>query len=220
MRGWLIVVLFLGIGFVSPAFSAMVLPSVDATIFDFEDDGVGNFINSTGGVQALNSSGFDSRGIIEFNLAGLNQSISGVFLRVYRNAAQGPFPLTIDVYGYSGDGALAMADYADGLFWGSFDYSDDSFVDVDLGTHVNDAIALNDSFLGINLRMHDQSGVVNGPPFVSFKSLELNNPAELSFSVGSTSSSAIPEPASLVLVAGGLLGVWKRRQYSRQGHRE
>ena len=201
--------LYLSLGVAGRAQAIILTPVVDGTLFDFGDDGTVNFINTNEGVQALNMAGFDSRGIMEFDLSGISNPIPNAFLRLYKNATLGPFPMTIDLYGYAGDGTLSNTDYNDGSFLTSFNYNDENIFDIDLTTHVQGAVSGAYSFLGLNLRMHDQFEGTNAPPYASFGSLEWPPANELHVEGGATP--VVPEPASVLLLSSGLLGMLYRK---------
>jgi|GEM_PF-4232968 len=191
---------------------ALILyPTVDGTIFDFGDDGTVNFINTDEAIQALDMIGFDSRGILEFDLAGVSDP-SNAFLRLYKVATLGTFPMTIDVYGYSADGALSDADYNAGAFLTSFSYNDENIFDLDLTPHLQNAVADAYSFLGLNLRMHDEYQGGIPPPYVAWGSLEDEFPPPSELHITEEASPVVPEPASLLLLGSGLIGTLARRK--------
>jgi hypothetical protein len=193
--------------------AVILLPTVDGTLFDFGDDGTVNFINSYESVQALNMIGFDSRGIMEFDLDGVSGPVTNAFLRLYKIEALGPFPMSIDVYGYEGDGMLSSADYSDGFLMSSFSYNNENTFDLDLTEHVEDVINNAYSFLGINLRIHDEFTKRGAPPYTSFGSLEYPPANELHIE---RTAHPVPEPGSFLLMGCGLLGVFARSRQNKQ----
>jgi hypothetical protein len=147
-------------------------PVVDGIIRDGgpfgPKDGIGDVVLDGSVVQTLHVPSFEDRGIIEFNLAGLSQPILNVEL-VLPVFSSNPFPFTIAVFGYAGDGALTVSDWDQGSLLTSFLYSGEQTVTLDVTSFIRSAVAAGDEFAGFNFR-------VAGPPiigpFVAFGSLD------------------------------------------------
>jgi len=147
-------------------------PVVDGIIRDGgpfgAKDGIPDVVLDGSVVQTLHVPSFEDRGIIEFNLSGLSQPILNVEL-VLPVFASNPFPFTIDVFGYTGDGALTLSDWAQGSLLTSFSHSGEQTVTLDVTSFISSAVAAGDAFAGFNFRF---AGPPNIGPFVAFRSLE------------------------------------------------
>ena len=147
-------------------------PVVDGIIRDGgpfgAKDGIPDVVLDGSVVQTLHVPSFEDRGIIEFNLSGLSQPILNVEL-VLPVFSSNPFPFTIDVFGYAGDGALTLSDWAQGSLLTSFLYSGEQVVTLDVTSFISSAVAAGDAFAGFNFRF---AGPPNIGPFVAFRSLE------------------------------------------------
>jgi hypothetical protein len=115
-------------------------------------------------VQTLHVPSFEDRGIIEFNLSGLSQPILNVELVLPVFSSIGPFPFTIDVFGYAGDGALTLSDWTQGSFLTSFSHSGEQTVTLDVTFFIRSAVAAGDAFTGFNFRFADPPNI---GPFVN-----------------------------------------------------
>jgi hypothetical protein len=159
------------------------------------DDG---FIYDTGFVATSSylTCGGNTRGIVEFPL-NVNAQIVSASLSV--NPYSLPiFGQTIHLYGYqSTDGRLTYSDYASGIFLGDWTlpplgYGQDAYFDV-----TSFLKTVTTSYVGFNLRTEGADG---------FSSLEYNygHPSQLSVYT-------VPEPATVLLLAAGGIGLRKRR---------
>ena len=72
-----------------------------------------------------------------FNLSGLSQPILSVEL-VLPVFSSNPFPFTIDVFGYAGDGALTLSDWDQGSLLTSFSYSGEQTVTLDVTSFIHE----------------------------------------------------------------------------------
>ncbi len=89
------------------------------------------------------------------------------------------FPFTIDVFGYTGDGALTVSDWAQGTLLTSFSYSGERVVTLDVTSFISSAVAAGDAFAGFNFRSAVPSSINLNGPFVAFGSLEFPPAASL-----------------------------------------
>jgi hypothetical protein len=166
------------------AWGVIVSPSVDA----FIRDGLGPAKDGTpdtvidGGValvQVVNVPNFEDRGIIEFGLPSV------LFPATVRNArlilpvygSMGPYPLALDTYAYPGDGAANLSDFAAGVHAGSFSFTGEQTVTLDVTEAVAN-LAGRAAYIGFNLRLPLSPINLNGP-VIAFGSREFGSPAKL-----------------------------------------
>lgn len=188
------------------AHALILTPDVDATIFDFGADGSVDFINHTGSPQVLNSTSFETRGLFEFDILSVASGFSNATFSATVDAALG-YPFTIDVYGYTGDGVIGNVDHNAGSLLSSFQYNNESSVNVDLTLFLTGLTSANDSYAGLNFRMREVSDLTSGMPYAAFNSLE-NLPA----ATITVDYAAVPEPATVFLFGAGLFGMVLRRR--------
>ena len=102
----------------------------------------------------------------------------------------------VDVYGYTGDGAITVDDYAAGTFLGSVTEVplEGRSLKVDVTSFISGLLSEGNAFAGIALRPGSQGGA-------GFHEATLN---------------VVPEPSTLVLVATAALGCIGRRQWRRR----
>ncbi|MDD5432003.1 MAG: hypothetical protein PHO70_03340 [Candidatus Omnitrophica bacterium] len=186
-----------------------VSPVVDGTVFDGKYpnlfDGQGDYINSTGYPQAMNMNGSASRALFEFPLSSIENSFIAASLNLTVEECLGPFPYTLGIYSYAGDGYLDFDDYARGNIIGSITFNDQSTLNYDVTSVVHDLISSGKSYVGFNIRKEEQDILAPGQPFVAFRSLEYPPSAYLSVK-------ATPEPISsaLFLLGSGALAIGVR----------
>ena len=104
----------------------------------------------------------------------------------------------IDVYGYTGDGAIHLPDYASGTFLGSVTEVplEGGRLTVDVTTFIAGLLSGGHAFAGIALRPGSEGGA-------AFHDATLN-------------PDPVPEPSTFVLVATAALGCMRRRQWRRR----
>jgi hypothetical protein len=147
----------------------------------------------------------ETRVFYEFSLAGVTMKRSefATFSVTRRQpfsecASLSPCPELnrIDVYGYTGDGAITVADYTGGTLLGSVTEVplEGRSLKVDVTSFISGLLSEGNAFAGIALRPGSQGGA-------GFHEPTLN---------------VVPEPSTLVLVATAALGCIGRRQWRRR----
>jgi hypothetical protein len=156
-----------------------ITPTIDGTIRDGLDspkDGIPDAVLERSIVQVLNverpSQPFEDRGIIEFDISNLSLPLPKIELILTVFSSNGPFPFTINVFTYIGDGVLSLADFNAGSFFTSFEYSGESTVILDVTTFIRRLVASGETFAGFNFRFAVPSTIPLNGPFVAFNSLE------------------------------------------------
>jgi len=189
-----------------PVIAVSLTPNVDGSIRDGLDslkDGIPDDISEGVVIQILDverpSSPFEDRGIIEFALPAISVPILQAQLSLNVSNSKQPYPFTIDVFTYTGDGLLSLDDFNAGSFFTSFEYSLEPFINLDVTDFIKDSYANGDDFAGFNFQFAIPSTIPMDGPYLSFNSLEIPPAADLTIT-------PIPEPASMLLLGlGGLL---------------
>lgn len=163
-------------------------PVVDGSVRDgvpfSAKDGIPDSIVEHSVVQVLNGPNFEDRGIIEFSLSGLSQPIQNAELVLPVFGSNGPFPFTVEVFGYAGDGLLTVSDWTQGTLLTSFSYSGEQVVTLDVTSFISSAVAAGDAFAGFNFHFAVPSSINLNGPFVAFGSLEFPPAASLRVTEG------------------------------------
>jgi hypothetical protein len=165
---------------------ASITPKIDGTIQDGLDspkDGIPDAVLEGSIVQVLDVERpiqpFEDRGIIEFDISNLSQPLPKVELILTVFGSMGPFPFTINVFTYVGDGALSLADFNAGSFFTSFEYSGEPTVILDVIPFIERLVTSGETFAGFNFRFAVPSTIPANGPFVAFNSLEFPPAARL-----------------------------------------
>jgi len=183
-----------------------IQPTIDGSVRDGvpfgAKDGIPDSTIEGSIVQVLDVPFLEDRGIIEFSLSRLSQLIVNAQLVLPVTGSNGPFPFTIDVFTYPGDGVLTVADWAQGFLLTSFSYAGEQTVLLDVTSFIRNAVTAGDEFAGFNFRFAVPSSVILNGPFAAFGSLEFPPAASLTVNVP---PSVAPEPNSLLLLCSGLV---------------
>jgi hypothetical protein len=164
------------------ATAAVITPTVDGTVRDGLDspkDGTPDAVLENSIVQALDVPQFEDRGIIEFDISSLSPSIQRVELTLTIFGSNGPFPFTIDVFTYAGNGILSLSDFNAGALFTSFEYSGQTTVTLDVTKFIKGLTTSGSMFAGFNFQFAVPSSITLNGPFVAFNSLEFLPAAQL-----------------------------------------
>jgi alpha-tubulin suppressor-like RCC1 family protein len=135
-------------------------------------------------VQVLHVPSFEDRGAIEFLLPGLARNITQATLTLPVYASHGPYPFTITVLAYAGDGAVTVADWDRGTPFVYFGYGGEAKVSLDVTAPLQALAASGATFAGFNFRFTVPSTITQNGPFIAFNALEQGSPAELEVVTG------------------------------------
>ena len=135
--------------------------SVFGTVRSKNSDGLKSVFSTDLLVQVNNgrtvndpNTGADDRGIFEFDISSLSGSYSSAVLSL-RTANNSVKTSTIELFGYTGDGAISVDDWGAGTFLSSVTYvnpTDFSIVSFDVTDFINTMIATTDQWAGIAMR--------------------------------------------------------------------
>lgn len=195
-----------------------ILPTTNATIFDFDtSDVILNFINVGGGqVRHTNSVSLgqvsEDRAFFEYDISSLAVPVTSAMLYLNVLTSNGPLPFPVDVYAYGGDGVTQFADFGAGTLAHSFAFNGQASVALDMTTSLNNLILANADYLSLSLRTDNiylRNTTADPSRYVVFDGFNQDTPSFLAIN----EPHAVPEPLTLSLFGLGLLGfIWKTRR--------
>ena len=158
-----------------------VLPTVDGSIRDGLDpkDGIADYTMDNSVVQTLNVTQFEDRGIIEFDISKISGPITNATLNLSVFASNGPYPLKVGVFTYSGDGKLTLDDFNSGTLFHTFEYRGEKTIQLDVTTFLKSMVSSGAKYAAFNFRCLELSTIPMNGPFVAFNSLEYPPAAKL-----------------------------------------
>jgi hypothetical protein len=133
---------------------------------------LGSFVLDNSVVQVLNVPSFEDRGVVEFDTRNLSLPVQQAQLKLSVFASNGPFPFTVQVFAYSGNGVLDFNDRDSGTLVTSFAYAGETTVTLDVTSAVRDLVSGGAPFVGFNFRIPVVSPIDLNGPFVAFNSME------------------------------------------------
>ena len=160
-------------------------PVADASLRDGDaKDGVPDLVISGSVIQALDGPGMEDRAVIEFDISSLAGPVSSAALTSKVFNALGPFPFTLDLYGYttSANGLVELNDWSTGSLIASINYAGENEVDIDVTAFVNSAIGAGEGNVGFRFEFAVPSAIELNGPYVAFNSLEIGPAASLELS--------------------------------------
>lgn len=146
---------------------------------------------------------FEDRGITEFGLSGLGvNSVNSAILTLFdgsTNATPPELPVTIAIYGYSGNGSVGTSDFspAGGTLLASVPYNGQTQFDIDVTDFLNDQLSIASSFAGFNLLLPNSTSDAR---VFNFDGSINDNPPVLMLTT-------VPIPAAVWLFGSGLIGL-------------
>ena len=190
-------------------------PTIDGIVRDIglfgKKDGAADTTIDDGEVRIINAPWTEDRGVIEFSLLGLFSPVLTASVSLPMSDCSGPYPFTIDVFTYAGDGMLTLSDWDAGTLLTSFEYSGEELVVVDTTSFIATAIAAGSPYAGFNVRFAGPSNIDRfrgTASYLSFGSVECDSAALLSIAT-------VPEPGTgilMLLVIGVVIVVRRGRQ--------
>lgn len=149
-------------------------------------------------VQIFSSPGFESRGILEFNISGLVAPVSSAEILLTRHSGGGA-PVTFSVFGYVGNGALESADFNAGTTnVATVNYNTEPTLSIDATSFVNGLIG-SATFAGFTIA----SDQVFGLRFNQTNDSEIPLPPA-SLEVEAATPAVVPEPSTVLLLSSSL----------------
>ena len=199
--------------------SFVTLPTVNAATISVTSEAAGTVRNSlssglsvisTATLQMINDGvgpsisnyQFEDRGVAEFGVSGLGvNSVNSAVLTLFDGStnATSELPVTIDIYGYSGNGSINVSDFspAGGTLLASVPYNGQTQFDIDVTDFINDQLTITSSFAGFNLLLPNSTSDTR---VFSFDGSDGNNPPVLMLTT-------VPIPAAAWLFGSGLIGL-------------
>ncbi len=123
-------------------------------------------------IQVLHDPFFEDRGIVEFDMRGIPGPVFRAMLSLRVFSSNGPYPFTIDVYGYRANGKLAVDDWDRGTLVTTFQYSGEPSVLLDVTSKVQAMRNAGAKWAGFNLRFVPPTVIDENPPFIGFHTME------------------------------------------------
>jgi N-acetylneuraminic acid mutarotase len=145
-------------------------------------------------VQVLHVPDMEDRGIIEFDISSISAPVESAKLNLRVYASTGPYPFTVNVYWYLGDGLLTTSDWGSGALLTTFSYAGQASVTLDVTPALRALVASGARFAGFNFRFAVPSPIPLNGPFVAFHSNEYGPPAVLQFTAARSGDHWITQP--------------------------
>jgi hypothetical protein len=123
-------------------------------------------------VQALHVPQFEDRGVIEFDISGISGHLTRAKLNLSVYASNGPYPFTINVFAYPGDGVLSSSDWDTGTLITTFKYAGATSVMLDVKAALRALARSGATFAGFRFEFAVPSSISLNGPFIAFNSNE------------------------------------------------
>lgn len=181
---------------------------VDGTARDGAEalkDGNADWLIPTGSLQLQNINvpvspfvPLEDRPIIEFDLSTVTAPVGGAILTMPVAVQRGPYPFSVQVYGYSGDGVLGLGDFRAGTLLTTVEYPGSGSLTVDVTTFIEQLRIDRAGFAGFELRIGANATAPGGGPYLALNSRSVPPAAQLAV------VPAVPALPGAVLLVFGL----------------
>lgn len=140
-----------------------------------EKGGFPDYIVTSGGIQVLNvereDMPFEDRGIFEFDLSAMPDTFVTATLELYVIGGLGPYPFTLVLADYVGDGVAEISDFNAGTDIQTIIYNGESTIAVDVTSLIQIHWEAEDSYAGFILRFDPATTIASNWPYVYLGSL-------------------------------------------------
>ncbi len=140
-----------------------------------EKDGNPDYIVTSGGIQVFNVERedipFEDRGIFEFDLSTMPDTFVTATLELSVTNSLGPYPFTLVLADYVGDGVAGLNDFNAGTDIQTIVYNGESTIAVDVTSSIQIHREAEDSHAGFTLRFDPATTIASNGPYVYLGSL-------------------------------------------------
>ena len=140
-----------------------------------EKDGFPDYIVTSGGIQVLNvereDMPFEDRGIFEFDLSTMPDTFVTATLELYVTNSLGPYPFTLVLADYVGDGVAGLDDFNAGTDIQTIVFNGESTIALDVTSSIQIHWEAEDSYAGFILRFDPATTIPSNGPYVYLGSL-------------------------------------------------
>ncbi len=141
-----------------------------------DKDGIPDYFFASGGIQVLNverpDNPFEDRGIFEFDLSAMPDTFVTATLEISVANNLGPYPFTLVLADYAGDGIAGINDFTAGTDIRTIGYNGESTIAVDVTSSIQIHMEAQGSYAGFVLRFDPASTIAYNGPYVYLGSLE------------------------------------------------
>lgn len=143
---------------------------------DMDKDGIPDYFYDGSGIQVLNvdraSIPFDDRGIFEFDLSAMPDTFVTATLELSVVNTLGPYPFTLVLANYVGDGIAGINDFTAGVDEATIGYNGESIIAIDVTSSIELHMEAEDSYAGFVLRFDPATTIAFNSPYVYLGSLD------------------------------------------------
>ena len=139
-------------------------------------DGIPDYFSDGSGIQVLNVDRavqpFEDRGIFEFDLSSMPDTFVTAILELSVANGLGPYPFTLVLANYVGDGVASINDFSAGVDVASVEYNGEATIAISVTSSMELHMDAGDSYAGFVLRFDPATTIEINGPFVYLGSLE------------------------------------------------